>query len=182
MQILALALAALALALALLARARCGQLARRLADLEAEAGRRSAHLGQRLEGSLETTRQMLAALAGGARLSPEQVLEGRLWRDIDGAEGQRLVAEEGARLIDVRSPQETRGGFVPGALLVPVDELERRLAELPRDGRATIVYCAMGARSAFACELLTREGFSNLHNLEGGIGAWRGPLERPAAG
>jgi len=63
-------------------------------------------------------------------------------------------------------------------LLIPVQELPERLSDLPRDGRKTLVYCAGGGRSAAACEMLTREGYANLHNLTGGIGAWGGPIER----
>lgn len=177
---LALLLALVGLLAALVALNRSAALALRVDALEGAAGQRSAERGQEQERGLETLRKLVAAMAGGARLAPEQILEGRLWRDVDGAEALRLVLEEGARTLDVRTADETRAGIVPGALRVPVDQLEARLSELPRDGRATIVYCAMGSRSAYACELLSAKGFENLCNLEGGVGAWRAPLERPA--
>jgi phage shock protein E len=182
MTYLALLLGILGLLGALAALQRGASLARRLDDLQSESGRRASHLGAEVEQALENLRRLLAAVAAGDRLTREQILEGRLWREIDGAEGRRLLQERGARLLDVRTPGETRTGVLPGALQVPVDELPARLAELPRDGRPTIVYCAMGSRSAYACELLSSEGFENLFNLEGGIGAWGGALERPAAG
>lgn len=178
---LALALGVLGLLLALVALGRAASLAAALERLEGDAGRRATQRTGERDQALETLRRQVAALVGGARLSPDQVLEGRLWRDVDGAEGERLVREQGARLLDVRTPAETAAGVVPGALRVPVDQLEQRLGELPRDGRPLVVYCAMGSRSAYACELLAREGFEGLFNLDGGIGAWRGALERPGA-
>ena len=66
---------------------------------------------------------------------------------------------------------------IPGARHVPMDEIERRRDEIPRD-RPTLVYCAGGGRSAAVCEALSREGFDHLLNLEAGIGSWDGPLDR----
>ena len=51
--------------------------------------------------------------------------------------------------------------------------------EIPRDGRRTLVYCAGGSRSAAACEFLSREGYDELYNLEGGFQAWSGPRAKP---
>jgi rhodanese-related sulfurtransferase len=44
-----------------------------------------------------------------------------------------------------------------------------------------LIYCAGGGRSAAACEFLASKGYTNLHNLEGGFGAWQGPRARPSA-
>ena len=179
MEMLALGVGVVALLVGLVALMRSSSIAGRLAQIESDSGRRASSAGKELEQDLANLRRIVAALAGGAELDAEQVREGRLWRDVDGAKGKRLVDERRARLLDVRTPHETAGGIVPGALLVPVDQLAERLAELPRDGRPTIVYCAMGGRSAFACELLASEGFDDVFNLEGGISAWGGPLEKP---
>ncbi|MBM3976633.1 MAG: rhodanese-like domain-containing protein [Planctomycetes bacterium] len=106
------------------------------------------------------------------------IRNGQLWFDVTPDEGKHMVVDERVRVLDVRTPQETAMGVIPGALLIPVQELPERLSDLPRDGRKTLVYCAGGGRSAAACEMLTREGYANLHNLTGGIGAWGGPIER----
>jgi rhodanese-related sulfurtransferase len=42
-----------------------------------------------------------------------------------------------------------------------------------------LVYCAGGGRSAAACEFLSRSGFENVFNLEGGFMSWSGPTARP---
>lgn len=91
-------------------------------------------------------------------------------REIQGGDARKLVAA-GARLLDVRSPEEYAGGHLPGAVNLPVQELDRRMAEVgPRDGEV-VLYCRSGTRSARATELLRRHGFSKVHNL-GPMTAW----------
>jgi len=91
-------------------------------------------------------------------------------REIQGGDARKLVAA-GARLLDVRSPEEYAGGHLPGAVNIPVQELDRRMAEVgPRDGEV-VLYCRSGSRSARATELLRRHGFSKVHNL-GPMTAW----------
>ena len=90
--------------------------------------------------------------------------------DIKGIDARKLVAG-GAMLLDVRSPAEFASGHLPGAINIPVESLERRIAELePRD-REVVVYCASGARSAQAKRVLAAKGFATVHNL-GSMGAW----------
>ena len=60
-------------------------------------------------------------------------------------------------------------------------EIEERKRELPTDGRAMLVYCAAGGRSAAVCDHLSKEGFDNLHNLTGGFGAWPGAKGQPTS-
>jgi adenylyltransferase/sulfurtransferase len=74
-------------------------------------------------------------------------------------------------LLDVRTPEEWAICRLPGARLIPLGELERRLGELDR-ARETVVYCHLGGRSAAAVELLRRQGFALVRNLAGGIDAW----------
>ena len=91
-------------------------------------------------------------------------------REIQGGDARKLVAA-GARLLDVRSPEEYAGGHLPGAVNIPVQELDRRMAEVgPRDGEV-VLYCRSGSRSARATEMLRRHGFSKVHNL-GPMTAW----------
>lgn len=175
----ALILAVVALLLALLAWMRASSLSARLETVERDAARRAENLGEQAGAQIETLKQLVAVLAEGGRLSREQVLEGRLWAEVAPRAGVELVQRGGVRLVDVRTKGETATGIIPGALLIPVDELEARLAELPRDGLPTLVYCAGGSRSAAACEFLAQQGYSNLMNLEGGFGAWQGPRQRP---
>jgi len=95
-------------------------------------------------------------------------------REISAAELAALRARgEELLLLDVREPEEWRRAHIEGARLLPLGELEARLAELAEwKDRRVIAHCHHGARSARACELLAEAGFTNLTNLVGGIDAW----------
>lgn len=178
MEIATLVIALLALVLASKKPAGGGSKAA-LEELDKDGRRRLENLAKELRGELETTRRLLAELAAGRPLDPDQVVEGRLWRDLDARAAERLFAAGGLHVLDVRTAQEVQGGKLPGAVHIPIQELEERASELPKDGRPYLIYCAAGGRSAAACEFLSTQGFSGLHNLSGGIGAWPGPVERP---
>ena len=69
-------------------------------------------------------------------------------------------AGEDLLLLDVREPDEYETARIDGALLIPLGELEGRLAELePHRGRKVVVHCHHGGRSAKACATLRAEGF-----------------------
>ena len=81
---------------------------------------------------------------------------------------------KGWQVVDVRRPAEYASGRVPGALSLPLDELEHRAEEieaLDRD-KPTAVICAGGYRSSIACHFFERYGFTDLLNVTGGTGAW----------
>ncbi len=90
--------------------------------------------------------------------------------DVDGAEARKLVAD-GARLIDVRSPEEFADGHLPGALNIPVGTLAARMGDVGPKEAPIVLYCRSGARSSRAARLLREHGFSHVRNL-GPMGAW----------
>jgi len=173
------AIALVALIVAFLARSKASALQRKLDDASLDARRRIENAAHESEEKLESLRRLIAQLVGGAKLTPEMVLEGRLWRDASPAEAAKMVAGGGVHVIDVRTPNETAAGIIAGAKLIPIDEIESRVRDLPKDGKPMLVYCAGGGRSAAACEFLSRNGFENLFNLEGGFMSWGGPTARP---
>ena len=75
-------------------------------------------------------------------------------------------------LLDVRQPEEYEAGHIPGAMLIPLGELEARREELERD-KKIITYCRSGRRGMAAAIALCGLGFKDVHNLEGGILNWR---------
>jgi rhodanese-related sulfurtransferase len=86
---------------------------------------------------------------------------------------RRLQDGDGLVVLDVRPADEYAAGHLPGAVSIPVGELRRRLAELPRD-REIVAYCR-GPYCAFAHEavtLLREEGFS-ARRLEDGLPEWQ---------
>jgi phage shock protein E len=73
----------------------------------------------------------------------------------------------GARIVDVRTPEEYADGAYPGAVNIPLAALQARLGELePRD-KPLVLYCASGARSAQAARLLKQAGFADVMNAGG---------------
>ncbi|MBI2897942.1 MAG: metalloregulator ArsR/SmtB family transcription factor [Deltaproteobacteria bacterium] len=76
-------------------------------------------------------------------------------------------------VLDVRPPEEYRAGHLPGALSVPLADLERRLAEIPRD-REVVAYCRgpYCVMAVEAVELLRARGFRAIR-MEEGVPDWR---------
>ncbi len=76
-------------------------------------------------------------------------------------------------LLDVREPDEFKRARIEGSTLIPLGELEDRLAEIREwKDRAVVVHCHHGGRSAKACKVLDHAGFIRVSNLTGGIEAW----------
>jgi rhodanese-related sulfurtransferase len=86
-------------------------------------------------------------------------------------EAREMLARDDVVVIDVREPHEYQAGHVPGARLIPVNSVFTRHQELPRD-KDIIFVCAVGQRSALACEMAAAAGLTRLYNLEGGTDAW----------
>ena len=83
----------------------------------------------------------------------------------------KMDAGEDFLLVDVREPSEFQFAKIPGAVLIPLGEIERRYEELPED-KEIILQCRSGMRSAQALGFLQAKGYTKLANLKGGILAW----------
>ena len=86
---------------------------------------------------------------------------------------------ENLTLVDVRSAEEFAAGHLPGAINIPVDQLETRVSEL-KSGDEIVVYCLSGVRSARAIELLRGREFTHIEHLAGDYSEWEssgGPIE-----
>lgn len=79
-------------------------------------------------------------------------------------------------LLDVRRPEEYAAARIEGAVLIPLNELPERLAELPK-GVPLVVMCHHGMRSAHAVHHLREAGLDAI-NLTGGIDAWSRDVDR----
>jgi len=90
--------------------------------------------------------------------------------DISAQEAYQLFQED-IFVLDVRTPEEYQEAHLPGAILIPLDQLETRTSELPRN-EPILVYCRSGNRSAQAQSLLLGAGFSDIYNLDSGINSW----------
>ena len=74
-------------------------------------------------------------------------------------------------LVDVREPYEWDLSHLSGAIHIPLQQLPRRLEEVPKD-KEIVVYCRMGGRSAHAQHFMLEHGFTRVRNLAGGLIAW----------
>ena len=87
-----------------------------------------------------------------------------------------MVAEELASdapplLLDIRTPREWATKHIGGSVNVPLNHLQERIAEIPRDRRIAL-HCAGGYRSSIAAGILQQYGITNLVELAGGLAAW----------
>lgn len=74
--------------------------------------------------------------------------------------------------LDVRDPNETSLGRIPGAVVISRGNLESKVeAAVPRDAMV-VIYCANGNRSAFAAETLEQMGYRNVSSLREGFRGW----------
>src|SRR5882672_5290567 len=85
-------------------------------------------------------------------------------------DAERLLAEGGVLVLDVRTQKEFQEGRIANATLLPIAELSKRLKELPSDKTQPIlVYCNTGIRSSKAAHMLYRNGYKDVYNLSGGL-------------
>lgn len=98
---------------------------------------------------------------------------------------QERFAGQDHLLIDVRETDEFNGGHLPGAISIPLSQIEANpqsaLQQVPHD-RSIVLVCAMGGRSAIAAQMMLMVGFDEVHNLVDGTMGWvlRGlPIEKP---
>ena len=123
------------------------------------------------------------------RTVEEMVAEARAQvRELSAAE---VMALDGAVIVDVRDVRERAKGFIPGSVHAPRGMLEfwwdpaspYHREVFAQEGKAYVLYCAMGWRSALAADALREMGFDVAH-MDGGMQAWEAagdPVERPDA-
>jgi rhodanese-related sulfurtransferase len=95
---------------------------------------------------------------------------------VDGPTAKALVAA-GAKVVDVRTPEEFASGHVPGAINIPYDQLPRRASEIGPPSTSVVLYCRSGRRSGIAFQALQKAGFTKLHDMQV-VGSWPGALEK----
>ena len=81
------------------------------------------------------------------------------------------MIDQGALIVDVRTTGEFKSGHLPGAKLIPINQVSARINEFGADkNRPIVVYCKSGSRSGKVEGILKQNGFTNVHN-GGGYGA-----------
>ena len=92
-----------------------------------------------------------------------------------------LKKDSTAQVVDVRTPQEFKSGYIAGAKNINFydDDFAQQIAKLNKT-RPVMVYCAKGGRSASAAELFAKAGFPKVFDLEGGMTAWKAAGKKTA--
>ena len=92
-------------------------------------------------------------------------------------EAKALMEEsEGYILLDVRTKEEYESGYIPGAINIPLSDInENVVSSLPDKSRMILVYCRSGNRSRQASDKLSRLGYTNIIEI-GGINSWKGEI------
>jgi rhodanese-related sulfurtransferase len=124
-----------------------------------------------IEATVEPLRIHLALLAQGRPVSSGLIRTGRLYHEISASEAGEILAAQFTKR------------HIPGAKLIPVEDLEMRYrTEIPLALEKIIVYCAGGDRSRLACDFLSRHDFGNVYHIKDGLQGWTGPTEGNEAG
>jgi rhodanese-related sulfurtransferase/glyoxylase-like metal-dependent hydrolase (beta-lactamase superfamily II) len=82
-----------------------------------------------------------------------------------------LAAASPPLVLDIRNPREWAAKHIEGSVNIPLNHLQERIAEVPRDRRIA-VHCAGGYRSSIAASILHQYGITNLIEMAGGLAAW----------
>lgn len=94
--------------------------------------------------------------------------------NLSPTEAVLLINRSNAVVLDVREASEYAQGHIPDARHIPLAQLGDRLKELAKyKEKPLLLHCQGGVRSAKACDLLVKQGFAKLYNLQGGLNAWQ---------
>lgn len=94
---------------------------------------------------------------------------------------EKAQADSNAVILDVRTQDEWNRGIIPGAINIDIYKGQGfiyAVEELDKT-KNYYVYCAAGARSAQACNIMNQLGFATTYNLAGGISQWTGSVAVP---
>ncbi|MDR4484234.1 MAG: rhodanese-like domain-containing protein [Nitrospirales bacterium] len=141
----------------------------------------------KIESVIEPLRIQMALLAQGQRVSDTLIRNGQLYHEISDADAAQWLMPSSSSsnifVLDVRTKGEYVKRRIPGATLIPVEDLEIRYQlELPNKSEKVLVYCAGGDRSRLACDFLSRQNYSNIYLLKNGLQGWTGPVEGDSNG
>ena len=96
----------------------------------------------------------------------------QLGPNVDVVTVKALQGRDDVVILDVREQSEYDAGHIAGVKLIPKGTVADRLNEIPKD-KPVIVTCHSGNRSGQVTDYLRQQGYTNVHNMTGGISAWQ---------
>ncbi|WP_158737773.1 sulfurtransferase TusA family protein [Alteribacillus sp. YIM 98480] len=89
----------------------------------------------------------------------------------------KIENNEEITILDVREPAEYAFGHIPGAVNIPLNELEESINEMDKEKDVHVI-CRTGSRSDLASQKLAEKGFQKVKNVVPGMTEWDGPTEK----
>lgn len=122
---------------------------------------------EEVKAPIKLKKQTRAQLRGPNAPALSEITAGELYERLGTGDSPTLV-------VDVRTPQEYREtGYIKDSKLIPLGELMQDLDQLDSyKDKEIVILCAVGGRSYMAAQLLVKEGFKDVRNLNGGIKSW----------
>ena len=95
-------------------------------------------------------------------------------KEVDTVAALQLINHKNAIVLDVREQSEYDIGHILNSRLIPVGKIKERVGELEKyKDQPIVAVCRSGIRSATACAVLGKQGFTQVYNLTGGMQAWQ---------
>ena len=95
------------------------------------------------------------------------------YKELTTAEAKTFIEKNNPLILDVRPPREYYSGHLPGAMLIPLQQLAERIPEIESyKNKEILIYGRSGNRSTVASEILIKNGFKKIYNLRDGILGW----------
>ena len=103
---------------------------------------------------------------------------GKNYKHLEMAEAEQMIkSEKDAIILDVRTQEEYDKKHIPGALLLPIDEIRNgNVSALPNKNQKILIYCWTGRRAEDSAAMLVDMGYKNVYEF-GGLVNWTGELE-----
>lgn len=99
---------------------------------------------------------------------------GAAFQNVPAARFKELMADPNAVVLDVRTAPEVASGALPNAVHIDINspDFAGKVSALDKS-KTYLVYCRSGKRSAAACSIMEKQGFTSIYNLQGGILTWK---------
>lgn len=103
----------------------------------------------------------------------QETIQEAVYVNITATEAKKIMdTQDGYIVLDTRTQEEYDEGHIPGAIVIPYDEITEKAEEiLPDKDQMILVYCRSGRRSKIAAEALVELGYTNIQEF-GGIIDW----------
>jgi rhodanese-related sulfurtransferase len=134
-----------------------------------------ARIEDKLDFSVQLQRNHLIRIKNGEDVDDSMVLMGRPYNDLSPDQAYKIYNNQDSDFIMIDVSSLTyQGRKIKGAIHLPLEELNRRYAEVQSRTLPVLIVSEQGLRSIQAAELLVKKGFFNINNVSGGIKFWPG--------